>query len=384
MKKIMLIGFLLILTVSITGCKEEEIETTETTEIQEVTTEEELTISEIEETTEESQEEKEEDDGYETAERFLLCLKDQDFDKIFDTIALFDNSVVSKEDLTEILKNSKWKEIIGSNKELSLMASDTNYEDRRLYVFKIGDEQYEVQVAKDYDGKWRVSLSGYLVNNFQFVVPWEVKVYWDGEELDRDKYSKPINTGNTRLDLYTVTCTPTKTNFKFVSDSYGEFIRDITPRELEDPYELDRNFSEEQRNEVLIGVEEMCTTMFSDYQNGMSKEEWCYKHFGYITTDKEEESIYYQIEEYVKNNNNAKIEMIDITQWDDNFCGISMNRVATVNFSYKIKMTLPDGTEKISDTMYSNIRVEKAKHGYIVFELTDKTLFTNTGNPVEN
>ena len=96
--------------------------------------------------------------------------------------------------------------------------------------------------------------------------------------------------------------------------------------------------------------------------------------------------------------------MIDIKQWEGYFFGISMNRVATANFSYKLKMLVqpapveveekqPDGTvikklveqepkEIISDEIFSNIRVEKAAHGYIIFELTDPDLFNDKTNPV--
>ena len=53
----------------------------------------------------------------------------------------------------------------------------------------------------------------------------------------------------------------------------------------------------------------------------------------------------------------------------------------------------PDGTvikklveqepkEIISDEIFSNIRVEKAAHGYIIFELTDPDLFNDKTNPV--
>lgn len=392
MKKIFAFTLIIITCFLFTACNKNNTEKQneeQSTEIESTENSEELTIPEIStESTEESSKNHEDDPAYQSAIKFINYLQSNDFDNILDNIALFDNSVITDDNLIEILKKSEWNEIIGTDYRYSFIAIDQRYEDRKTIMFKMNQEQYSIPLVVDYDGKWKISLSDYIVENFQFVVPWEVKVFWNGEELDRTKYSTAINTGNTVLDLYTVTCTPTKTNFKFTSDSYGDFIREITPKPLNEPYELVRNFTEEQRNEVLQGVQKMWNEMFIDYQNGMPEKEWCYKHFAYITTDEEEQAVYNQIKKYLEDNNYIKIEMIDIQQWDNYFSGISMNRVATVNFSYKLKMTMKNDSgqtvEKISDIMYSNIRVEKAAHGYIIFELTDKDLFNDTVNPVKS
>lgn len=421
MKRKLLFAFMLSLIgiSSLTGCKNEETppvedtstDTTTTDETSETNTNsEDFTISEVESSETESNsnantgDKYKDNEAYQVALKFIKLLNENRLKEAKDIVALYDNSVIADDHLIEILRTSEWGDLINTEGQFYHISFDQRYENRKYLTFKMNSSQYDIPLVIDHDGTWKVSLVDYIVENFQFVAPWEVDVYWDGKKLERQRYSTVINTGNTMLDLYTVTCTPTKIDFRFVSDSYGEFIREITPRYLNEPYELDRNFDQRQIDEVLTGIQNMWNEMFTDYTNNMPVDEWCYKHFAYITTPEQEKAVYDQIKDYLGEGKYLKIEMIDIKQWEGYFFGISMNRVATANFSYKLKMLVqpapveveekqPDGTvikklveqepkEIISDEIFSNIRVEKAAHGYIIFELTDPDLFNDKTNPV--
>ena len=266
MKRKLLFAFMLSLIgiSSLTGCKNEETppvedtstDTTTTDETSETnTSSEDFTISEVESSETESNsnantgDKYKDNEAYQVALKFIKLLNENRLKEAKDIVALYDNSVIADDHLIEILRTSEWGDLINTEGQFYHISFDQRYENRKYLTFKMNSSQYDIPLVIDHDGTWKVSLVDYIVENFQFVAPWEVDVYWDGKKLERQRYSTVVNTGNTMLDLYTVTCTPTKIDFRFVSDSYGEFIREITPRYLNEPYELDRNFDQRQIDE---------------------------------------------------------------------------------------------------------------------------------------
>ena len=363
----------------------------ESTTISEITSEsEELTIEEIskETTTEEKVDKYADNEAYQVLMDFIKILQDEDFDRIDEVVNLYNNSVISKEQLDYILRTSEWGDIIGVHNEYNLISFNQNDELRKVLTFKIDGVQYELTAVKDFTGLWKVSISDYIVSNFQFITPGEIDVYWGETKLSRSKYSEPYEK-NPMLDLYTVTCAPQDIELKFSSKGFGDFSKKILPKPSNEPYEMSRAFEEAQVNDVLMGIQSLWNNMFKDFLSGMNEEDFTNKYFSTKLDKDAKHKVFEQLKEYISDRKYTSITIPEIKKWEDNFFGISKTDVATANFSYKIKLDYEvvkknkKGKEEVkqesitTDELFSNLRVEKAGNGYIIYEVTDEELFIN-------
>ena len=327
-------------------------------------------------------------EAYQVLMDFIKILQDEDFDRIDEVINLYNNSVLSKEQIEYILRTSEWGDIVGLHYDYNLISFNQNDEQRKILTFKINGVQYELIAIKDYQGLWKVSISDYIVSNFQFLAPGGIEVYWGDNKLNRSKYSNPYEK-NPMLDLYTVTCAPQDITLKFTSKTFGDFSREILPKPSNEPYEMSRAFDETKINDVLNGIQSLWNNMFKDFLAGMNEEDFCSKYFSETLDKDSKHKVFEQLKEYISDRKYTAINMCEIKKWEDNFFGISKANVATANFSYKIKLDYEvvkkneEGKEEVkqksitTDELFSNLRVEKAGNGYIIYEITDEELFIN-------
>lgn len=369
----------------------ESLQTSETVSTTEISTEsEELTIEELskESSEEEVVDKYADNEAYQVLMDFIKILQDEDFDRIDEVINLYNNSVLSKEQIEYILRTSEWGDIVGLHYDYNLISFNQNDEQRKILTFKINGVQYELIAIKDYQGLWKVSISDYIVSNFQFLAPGGIEVYWGDNKLNRSKYSNPYEK-NPMLDLYTVTCAPQDITLKFTSKTFGDFSREILPKPSNEPYEMSRAFDETKINDVLNGIQSLWNNMFKDFLAGMNEEDFCSKYFSETLDKDSKHKVFEQLKEYISDRKYTAINMCEIKKWEDNFFGISKANVATANFSYKIKLDYEvvkkneEGKEEVkqksitTDELFSNLRVEKAGNGYIIYEITDEELFIN-------
>lgn len=369
----------------------ESLQTSETVSTTEISTEsEELTIEELskESSEEEVVDKYADNEAYQVLMDFIKILQDEDFDRIDEVINLYNNSVLSKEQIEYILRTSEWGDIVGLHYDYNLISFNQNDEQRKILTFKINGVQYELIAIKDYQGLWKVSISDYIVSNFQFLAPGGIEVYWGDNKLNRSKYSNPYEK-NPMLDLYTVTCAPQDITLKFTSKAFGDFSREILPKPSNEPYEMSRAFDETKINDVLNGIQSLWNNMFKDFLAGMNEEDFCSKYFSETLDKDSKHKVFEQLKEYISDRKYTAINMCEIKKWEDNFFGISKANVATANFSYKIKLDYEvvkkneEGKEEVkqksitTDELFSNLRVEKAGNGYIIYEITDEELFIN-------
>lgn len=369
----------------------ESLQTSETVSTTEISTEsEELTIEELskESSEEEVVDKYADNEAYQVLMDFIKILQDEDFDRIDEVINLYNNSVLSKEQIEYILRTSEWGDIVGLHYDYNLISFNQNDEQRKILTFKINGVQYELIAIKDYQGLWKVSISDYIVSNFQFLAPGSIEVYWGDNKLNRSKYSNPYEK-NPMLDLYTVTCAPQDITLKFTSKTFGDFSREILPKPSNEPYEMSRAFDETKINDVLNGIQSLWNNMFKDFLAGMNEEDFCSKYFSETLDKDSKHKVFEQLKEYISDRKYTAINMCEIKKWEDNFFGISKANVATANFSYKIKLDYEvvkkneEGKEEVkqksitTDELFSNLRVEKAGNGYIIYEITDEELFIN-------
>lgn len=369
----------------------ESLQTSETVSTTEISTEsEELTIEELskESSEEEVVDKYADNEAYQVLMDFIKILQDEDFDRIDEVINLYNNSVLSKEQIEYILRTSEWGDIVGLHYDYNLISFNQNDEQRKILTFKINGVQYELIAIKDYQGLWKVSISDYIVSNFQFLAPGGIEVYWGDNKLNRSKYSNPYEK-NPMLDLYTVTCAPQNITLKFTSKTFGDFSREILPKPSNEPYEMSRAFDETKINDVLNGIQSLWNNMFKDFLAGMNEEDFCSKYFSETLDKDSKHKVFEQLKEYISDRKYTAINMCEIKKWEDNFFGISKANVATANFSYKIKLDYEvvkkneEGKEEVkqksitTDELFSNLRVEKAGNGYIIYEITDEELFIN-------
>lgn len=369
----------------------ESLQTSETVSTTEISTEsEELTVEELskESSEEEVVDKYADNEAYQVLMDFIKILQDEDFDRIDEVINLYNNSVLSKEQIEYILRTSEWGDIVGLHYDYNLISFNQNDEQRKILTFKINGVQYELIAIKDYQGLWKVSISDYIVSNFQFLAPGGIEVYWGDNKLNRSKYSNPYEK-NPMLDLYTVTCAPQDITLKFTSKTFGDFSREILPKPSNEPYEMSRAFDETKINDVLNGIQSLWNNMFKDFLAGMNEEDFCSKYFSETLDKDSKHKVFEQLKEYISDRKYTAINMCEIKKWEDNFFGISKANVATANFSYKIKLDYEvvkkneEGKEEVkqksitTDELFSNLRVEKAGNGYIIYEITDEELFIN-------
>lgn len=369
----------------------ESLQTSETVSTTEISTEsEELTIEELskESSEEEVVDKYADNEAYQVLMDFIKILQDEDFDRIDEVINLYNNSVLSKEQIEYILRTSEWGDIVGLHYDYNLISFNQNDEQRKILTFKINGVQYELIAIKDYQGLWKVSISDYIVSNFQFLAPGGIEVYWGDNKLNRSKYSNPYEK-NPMLDLYTITCAPQDITLKFTSKTFGDFSREILPKPSNEPYEMSRAFDETKINDVLNGIQSLWNNMFKDFLAGMNEEDFCSKYFSETLDKDSKHKVFEQLKEYISDRKYTAINMCEIKKWEDNFFGISKANVATANFSYKIKLDYEvvkkneEGKEEVkqksitTDELFSNLRVEKAGNGYIIYEITDEELFIN-------
>ena len=152
---------------------------------------------------------------------------------------------------------------------------------------------------------------------------------------------------------------------------------------------MSRAFDETKINDVLNGIQSLWNNMFKDFLAGMNEEDFCSKYFSETLDKDSKHKVFEQLKEYISDRKYTAINMCEIKKWEDNFFGISKANVATANFSYKIKLDYEvvkkneEGKEEVkqksitTDELFSNLRVEKAGNGYIIYEITDEELFIN-------
>lgn len=396
-RKLIFLCFLITSITCLGACSNEEkpsqettTESLQTSETVSTTESEELTIEELskESSEEEVVDKYADNEAYQVLMDFIKILQDEDFDRIDEVINLYNNSVLSKEQIEYILRTSEWGDIVGLHYDYNLISFNQNDEQRKILTFKINGVQYELIAIKDYQGLWKVSISDYIVSNFQFLAPGGIEVYWGDNKLNRSKYSNPYEK-NPMLDLYTVTCAPQDITLKFTSKTFGDFSREILPKPSNEPYEMSRAFDETKINDVLNGIQSLWNNMFKDFLAGMNEEDFCSKYFSETLDKDSKHKVFEQLKEYISDRKYTAINMCEIKKWEDNFFGISKANVATANFSYKIKLDYEvvkkneEGKEEVkqksitTDELFSNLRVEKAGNGYIIYEITDEELFIN-------
>lgn len=396
-RKLIFLCFLITSITCLGACSNEEkpsqettTESLQTSETVSTTESEELTIEELskESSEEEVVDKYADNEAYQVLMDFIKILQDEDFDRIDEVINLYNNSVLSKEQIEYILRTSEWGDIVGLHYDYNLISFNQNDEQRKILTFKINGVQYELIAIKDYQGLWKVSISDYIVSNFQFLAPGGIEVYWGDNKLNRSKYSNPYEK-NPMLDLYTITCAPQDITLKFTSKTFGDFSREILPKPSNEPYEMSRAFDETKINDVLNGIQSLWNNMFKDFLAGMNEEDFCSKYFSETLDKDSKHKVFEQLKEYISDRKYTAINMCEIKKWEDNFFGISKANVATANFSYKIKLDYEvvkkneEGKEEVkqksitTDELFSNLRVEKAGNGYIIYEITDEELFIN-------
>lgn len=338
-------------------------------------------------------------EAYQNIRKFIEYMQDKNFKAMSEVLNLYNNSVITPDELEIALRESKWKELLGTRGEFNLISFDQRKENEKTLTFKINSKQYDITAVMSNDGHWKVSIADLIVENYQFLVPGDVTVAWGEQELDRAKFAKRYSQNNL-LDLYTVTCVPQEITISYTSSAFGDYSETLTPSKQEKAHEMNRDLSEDREQEVLNTIKDLWNNMVHDCMDGISLEGFSTKYFDTNVAKETVKQVYDEIIEYIGEDKYITIDMIEIEKWEGEFFAVSMDRVVTANFTYQTKMRiyLPPKYEKrwnkngtyyyveieqepqykVSDKINSHIRIKQIDDGsFIIYEMTDINLFVD-------
>lgn len=334
----------------LSGCTKtppEEPQTTETTEIEESTTEE-----ETEETTVEPTETPEpsldslykNDEGYKVAKNVLKYIQENDLNEIIKYIDLPENAILTGKNFLSYM----------TKKEVSLMVGNPSAQIFRFQQgqtfstagIKCGDMQFLLNL-QNFDGEWRLLFPDIIQENATIMAPGDVEIILNGVKLNRDDavYCKETDDGRV---IYTLSIPNDTIEATIKSDFFGSYKTTMKRRSNTDiaEYTITGSLTDKQAEDAMNGFKEIFNQLISEgftrdlTEDGLiefDREEIVKKYFSSSIDDETVNNFI----EWITRTRNAETTIKDVyisevKQRDSQSSFICSNNIVMLNIGYEL------------------------------------------------
>jgi hypothetical protein len=197
---------------------------------------------------------------------FIQYVQKEDYKSALDCLGM-DTTFVTTDDLAWYLPRSNFSEIIGTDYELedvqSIKDNLTNNS-----VFKIGNEQVEINSYLNDDNKWVIKLDDFVIEDWVVKAPLNTVISINDVVVDRSY----IDSSDERNDTYII---PDICNREIplvvTSSVYGDSKSLVTPTSEE--YDCGFEFSTDFINDINAQVKDLLNQINADYEAAEVKED---------------------------------------------------------------------------------------------------------------